>query len=52
MATTNNYEVHHETDANGITYRLLIEQDLTPVRGNALASGDDMADKAAEDEII
>ncbi len=44
-------EVHTET-VGPITFRLFIDQDDAPVRGNAMASGDDAADKAAEDEII
>lgn len=35
-----------------IELELLVEQDDTEVRGNAQASGDDVADRAAEDEII
>lgn len=35
-----------------ITFTLKIEPDLIPVRGNAMASGDDAADRACEDEII
>lgn len=31
---------------------LTVEQDDTDVRGNALASGDDVEDRACEDEII
>lgn len=34
------------------TIELRWERDLTPVRGNALASGDDAEDKVQEDEII
>ncbi len=42
------------TDAtpNGVTYRIEVTQDDTPVRGNALASGDDAEDKACEDAIL
>jgi hypothetical protein len=40
------------TTALDIRYTLSVEQDDMPVRGNALASGADAADKAAEDEII
>jgi hypothetical protein len=43
--------VHTETDG-AVTYRLYIEQDDTPVRGNAMASGDDAADKEAEGAIL
>lgn len=35
-----------------IKYTIEIHPDDTPVRGNALASGDDALDKAAEDEIL
>jgi hypothetical protein len=35
-----------------VTYRIEVEQDDTQVRGNAMASGDDAADKAVEDEIL
>ena len=37
---------------NPIQYRIEIEQDHIPVRGNAIASGDDATDKKIEDEII
>jgi hypothetical protein len=35
-----------------IEYRIIVEQDDIPVRGNALASGDKQSDRAAEDEIL
>ena len=35
-----------------IEYRIEVEPDETPVRGNALASGDDAEDRKCEDEII
>jgi|SRR6185295_17241197 len=35
-----------------VTFTLAAEMDDTPVRGNAMASGDDAADKGYEDEII
>lgn len=35
-----------------VTFTLSVEYDDTPVRGNALACGDDAADKECEDEII
>lgn len=35
-----------------VVYRLIVYQDETPVRGNAIASDDDAADKAIEDEIL
>jgi len=35
-----------------VTYRIEVEPDDNPVRGNCMASGDDAADKAYEDEII
>lgn len=37
---------------NGITYTVTATADDIDVRGNALASGDDAADKAYEDEIL
>lgn len=43
--------VHTET-IDGITYTLSIEQEDIEVRGNAMASGDDTVDTAAENEII
>jgi len=33
-------------------FDLIVEYEQIPVRGNAMASGDDAADKAYEDEII
>ena len=36
----------------GVTFRIEAEQDDIEVRGNAMASGDDEADKKYEDEII
>lgn len=35
-----------------VTYQLSIEPEDIPVRGNAIASGDDAYDKKVEDEII
>lgn len=35
-----------------VEFVLIVEQEDIPVRGNAMASGDDAADKAYEDEII
>lgn len=35
-----------------ITFKLRVEQDDTPVRSNAMASGDDAADKAYENRIL
>lgn len=35
-----------------VEYNLTVEPDDMPVRGNALASGDDSTDKKYEDEII
>lgn len=35
-----------------ITYEFSYQQDDSPVRGNAMVSGDDVADKALEAEII
>jgi len=36
----------------GVTFRIEAEEDQIPVRGNAMASGDDDEDKKYEDEII
>lgn len=41
-----------ELTAQDVTFELSIEQDDTPVRGNALASGDDEADRDCEAEIL
>lgn len=38
--------------ANEVTFTISVEQDDIPVRGNAMASGDDAADRACEDEIL
>jgi hypothetical protein len=38
--------------ADEVTFTIHVSQDDIPVRGNALASGDDAADKEAEDEIL
>lgn len=35
-----------------IEYRIAAQQDDTPVRGNAMASGDSAEDKKVEDEIL
>lgn len=35
-----------------VTFKLTIEEDDIPVRGNAMASGDDEADREDEDAII
>jgi len=35
-----------------VTYRIEVEPDDNPVRGNCVVSGDEAADKACEDEII
>lgn len=35
-----------------VLWTLEVEQCDTPIRGNAMASGDDDADRAAEDEIL
>lgn len=42
---TNGHEIH-------VTYRVEVEQEEAPVRGNAMMSGDAEADKAYEDAII
>lgn len=38
--------------ANEVTFSVEIEAEDIPVRGNAMASGDDAADRECEDEII
>ncbi len=38
--------------AKDVTFTLTVEPEFTPVRGNAMASGDDAADKECEDEIL
>ena len=35
-----------------VTYHIVVEQDDLTVRGNAMVSGDDAADKEIEDEIL
>ena len=35
-----------------VNYSVEVEQDWTEVRGNAMVSGDDAADKEVEDEIL
>ncbi len=35
-----------------VNYRLVLHPDDMPVRGNAMASGDEAADRACEDEIL
>lgn len=39
-------------ETNAIEYMIEVEQCDIPVRGNALACGDDAEDRAAEDEIL
>ena len=41
-----------ELTIDDVKIRLIVEPDDTPVRGNALASGDDRVDRAAENEIL
>lgn len=41
-----------QIELNEIHWELLAEQDDTPVRGNAICSGDDDYDRQIEDEII
>jgi len=43
--------MYSETDSKGVKYTLLIDAEDTPVEGNAMASGDDAVDYAAELEI-
>ena len=45
-------EVTHKETERGVTYTLEVFFDDTDVRGNVIVSGDDAADKEAEDEII
>lgn len=42
----------YQVTEDGITYTLYVEQDDMPVRGNAMASGNDAEDREYEDEII
>lgn len=35
-----------------VEFKLIVEQDDTPVKGNAMSSGDDEADRKLEQEII
>jgi len=44
--------LHEETDARGITYRLYLEQDDIPVRGNVSASGDEEEDRQIEEDVM
>lgn len=39
-------------DYDKVTFRIDVEQEDQPVRGNAMASGDKAADKEVEDEIL
>src|SRR5579872_2222127 len=50
--TTKARKVPRALTAKDVVFTLTAEYDDTPVRGNAMASGDDAADKACEDEII
>jgi hypothetical protein len=43
---------HKETDTQGITYALYVEQDHIPVRGNVSASGDDEEDRQIEEDVL
>lgn len=45
-------ELVHVERKGKITFRLMIEQDDTPVRGNAIASGDNEEDTRVENEIL
>jgi len=38
--------------SSDVTFELTVEQDDIPVKGNALASGDDLADRECENEIL
>lgn len=44
--------VHEEHDELGVVYALYVMPDDAEVRGNALASGDDVIDEACEREIL
>ena len=46
------FRLPHAICVDDIVPTLTVLQDDTPVRGNALASGDDTEDRKAEDEII
>ncbi len=46
------YEIQAEYERDGITFTVAIAQDDTAVRGNAMASGDDAADREVEDAIL
>jgi hypothetical protein len=50
--TNMNGQLMHTETAGAVTYRLYIEAEDIPVRGNAMASGDDALDKKVEDEIL
>lgn len=45
-------ELMHTQTEGEVVYLLWIEKDYTPVRGNAMASGDDKLDREVEDEIL
>lgn len=44
--------VRERIDIDAVEYRVEVEAEHTPVRGNAQASGDDADDKAVEDTIL
>lgn len=46
------YGLEHEEQRGPLTVRIFTTIDDTPIRGNALASGDDTIDRQCEDEII
>ena len=53
MANRNSECVHREIDPKtNIEYRMYISPNDIPVRGNAMSSGDNQADKRYEDEIL
>lgn len=52
MSYENEYELVHEQRKGEILYRLYTTPDDTPVRGNALYSGDEATDRKCEDEIL
>jgi len=43
---------YRDLTADEVTFTVTAQQDDAPVRGNALASGDEAEDRRAEDEII
>ena len=46
------HNIEHSETIDRVTYELRIEEEDVPVRGNAMASGDDDLDRKYEDEIL